>query len=70
MPNRCPERKALADAVAKAVVASPRAKKAYDAAKTKLTANTHELASALTDARKAELDATNAFDIHVKQHGC
>ena len=70
MPSGCPERKVLSDAVAASVASALRAKKAYDAAKSKRMANIAELLTALANARKTELDATNAFNDHVKNHGC
>ena len=70
MPSKCPERKALAAAVAAAVQAVYRAKKAYDSAKVKNTENVEEIGIFLAAARKTEVEATKAFEDHVKEHGC
>jgi hypothetical protein len=70
MPSRCPERKVLSDAVAASVISALRAKKEYDAGKSKRTANVTELLASLANARKTELEATNSFNDQVKNHGC
>ena len=70
MPSKCPERRVLSKAVAAAVQAAYRAKRAYDSAKMKNTENVEEIGSFLAAARKTELEATTAFENHVKEHGC
>jgi hypothetical protein len=70
MPTKCPERRSLAAAVAAAVQAVNRAKRAYDSAKVKNTENVEEIGIFLAAARKTELEATKAFEDHVKEHGC
>ena len=70
MPSKCPERKVLSDAVAAAVASVYRAKRAYDSAKEKNTENVEEIGVFLAAARKTELEATTAFENHVKEHGC
>jgi hypothetical protein len=70
MPTKCPERKALAAAVAAAVQTVYRAKRAYDSAKMKNTENVEEIGIFLAAARQTELEATTAFENHVKEHGC
>ena len=70
MPSKCPERKALADAVTAAVQAVYRAKRAYDSAKMKNTENVEEIGIFLAAARKTEIEATTALQDHVKEHGC
>jgi hypothetical protein len=71
-PCRIPkgERKVLSDAVAAAVAISYRAKKTYDSAKAKRTADVDELAAALAAARKTELEAPRALQDHFREHGC
>jgi hypothetical protein len=66
MPTKCPERKALAAAVQTVY----RAKRAYDSEKMKNTENVEEIGIFLAAARKTELEATTAFENHVKEHGC
>jgi hypothetical protein len=70
MPSTCPERKGLVAAVAAAVQASYRATKAYDSAKMKNSENAEEIGIFLAAARKTEVEATRAFEDHVKKHGC
>ena len=70
MASKCPERKALSDAVTAAVASVHRAKRAYDSAKEKNTENVEEIGIFLAAARKTELEATIAFEDHVKEPGC
>ena len=70
MPMRCSERRVLSKAVAAAVQAVYRAKRAYDSAKMKNTENVEEIGIFLAAARKTELEATTALENHVKEHGC
>ena len=70
MPSTCPERKLLSKAVAAAVQAVYRAKRAYDSAKMKNTENVEEIGMFLAATRKTELEAMTAFENHVKEHGC
>jgi len=65
-----PGSRVLAAAVADAVQALYRAKRAYDSAKMKNTENVEEIGVFLAAARKTELEATTAFENHVKEHGC
>ena len=60
----------LTKAVAATVEAVYRAKRAYDSAKMKNTENVEEIGIFLIAARKSELEATIAFENHVKEHGC
>ena len=55
MPSKCPERRVLAAAVAAAVQAVYRAKRAYDSAKMKNTENVEEIGIFLAAARKTEV---------------
>ena len=70
MPSKCPERRVLAAAVAAAVQAVYRAKRAYDSAKMKNTENVEEIGIFLVAARKTEVESTQAFENHIKEHGC
>jgi hypothetical protein len=70
MPSKCPERKVLSNAVVAAVASVYRAKKAYDAAKSKNTENVDAIATFLAAARKTELETTAALENHDKEHGC
>ena len=70
MPSKCPERKVLSDAVAAAVASVYRAKRAYDSAKEKNSANTEEIGIFLAAALKTEFEATTALQDHVREHGC
>ena len=70
MTMRCPERRVLSKAVAAAVQAVYRAKRAYDSAKMKNTENVEEIGIFLAAARKTELEATTAFENHVREHAC
>ena len=70
MPSKCPERRVLAAAVAAAVQAVYRAKRAYDSAKMKNTENVEEIGIFLAAAGKTEVEATQAFENHIKEHGC
>ena len=70
MPNKCPDRKVLSDAVVAAVASVYRAKRAYDSARMKNSENVEEIGIFLAAARKSELEATTALEDHVKEHGC
>ena len=70
MPSLCTERRILSDTVVAAVASVYRAKRAYDSAKMKNTENVEEIGIFLAAARKTELEATKAFEDHVKEHGC
>src|SRR5260370_36224819 len=67
MTSKCPERKVLADAVAAAVQAVYRAKRAYDSAKMKNSENVEEIGVFLAAARKTEIEATTALQEHVNR---
>jgi hypothetical protein len=69
MPSTCPKRRVLFKAVADAVQAVYRAKRAYDSAKMKNTENVEEIGIFLATARKTELEATEALHNHIKEHG-
>ena len=60
----------FSDAVVAAVASAYQAKEAYDAAKSKNTANVDKLTADLAAARKSGRVATRALEKHVKEHGC
>jgi len=66
----CPERLALSNRLSDAGLGIERAKAALDAAKLRGIQDLTELQLALAHARNSGLGAVQAFDGHLKAHGC
>ena len=67
--EQCPERAALAKAVAESISNAYTLKCEYESARTRKEA-TSQLFAALQAARKATSDAVHAYRVHGKAHGC
>ena len=66
----CAERVRLSRPVVDAITEVYRARREYDSAKQKRSADVEAFSAALQKAREAERKAQREFDEHIRQHRC